>query len=185
MAKSKPVNELDHILRYLRAHGFTMRQIAQDLKLDYDYLKGQKSQKDPAKQSKSLIEMVRTRYADILKNIPPYDGVKPYKADGNADQAWKEDKTIYNNPGNEDYRGQEDKNSELLHEIHRDLKVIRENQKKSFALERARIKYIAKRDANGDKQRQKDIIEEIERDADAYNADTDAQGPSLPDGPAS
>ncbi|NII25438.1 hypothetical protein HB364_10120 [Pseudoflavitalea sp. X16] len=153
VAKSEPVNELDHIIRQLRAHGIFMIQIAKDTGLGYNHIKNQKSEKDPAKQSETLLDAVKRRYAHILEDMPPY--VKPQE----EDQAVKEDKGRY----------------ELLHDIRKDLKVIQENQKKSFAYEMARLKYMAKRDANGNEQREKEILDQIEQDVASHYTVMDIQ----------
>lgn len=169
------VNELDYILQFLDAHGIKMHTIATDLNLDYDYIKGQKTQKDPQRQSKKLLRNVKQRYSAILKDLAPYQ--KDYIANEQNQEETQVGETKFvklSELADEEERQEiAIENNQLLHLIKNKLQAIEGNQK-------ALAKYVAKKDSNGDENREKEILEQIKKDADSYNADTDTQEPTEP-----
>lgn len=169
----EPVNELDYTLQFLEAHGIKMHKIAADLELEYDYIKGQKTQKDPQKQSKKLLRNVKKRYAAILKDMPPYKYTS-----NETNEKIKVGETEFVKLSEladeeEDRQEMAIENNQLLHLIKNKLQAIEGNQQ-------ALAKYVAKKDSNGDEKLEKEILEQIKKDADSYNANTDTQEPTEP-----
>jgi len=65
----KAANELEHILNYLEAHKIDMQQVAASIDRSYDYLRGEKVKEKP---SQKVIGLIKIKYADQLKDMPPY-----------------------------------------------------------------------------------------------------------------
>lgn len=181
----EPVNELDHILQFLEAHGVKMAMIAKDLDLEYDYIKGQKTLKDPEKQSEKLVRNVRIRYADILKDMPPYKGNYTSK---NPNHELKEEALSYIklselDAAEEDLKEKGIEKDQLLHSIYKSLQDIKSGQQEIIATQQVHAKQIAKLQSNGDEKQEQELIQKYKLEAELLIAATKAQEPGAPESP--
>ncbi|WP_315821292.1 hypothetical protein [Paraflavitalea speifideaquila] len=160
----EPVNELDYILQFLDANGVNMHEVAKELNKGYNYVKAQKTQKDPGLQSKKLLRNIKLKFAEKLKNLASYP--KPYTPNETNQEA-NEDEPNYAKSSEIANTGEKpkEKNNHLLHSINNKLQVIIENQNKLDAKQQALAKYVAKKESGGDETRMKEILDQIERDA--------------------
>lgn len=153
-----------------------MNMVAEKLKKSYNYIKGQKKEKNPKKQSKKLVWLVKQNYKEELKDMPPYKaydtGIEtPPSANmkedfNNTDKYRKNDEENPDWPDEEEYRHEIDSNNQPvnnkeLSDITDRLERVEKKQDTILANQKSHFEYIAERDSHGDPQLRKQIYERL------------------------